>query len=135
VPVHAEDYVHRIGRTGRAGRSGTAITLVASSDQKHIDAVTKLIQRDIPWLEQKGRPAPAAEESADEAPAPRKRGVRRGSDRQVKPATKATQPPADEKPASKPRKPRPDSESGIDVHSPFGSDGPVPAFLLRSTGR
>ena len=24
VPHHAEDYVHRIGRTGRAGRSGTA---------------------------------------------------------------------------------------------------------------
>ena len=139
VPVHAEDYVHRIGRTGRAGRSGTAITLVASSDQKHIDAVIKLIQRDIPWLEsQKGHSAPAsaAEESADETPAPRKRGARRGAERQAKPATsKATQPPADEKPASKPRKPNPDSESGIDVHSPFGSDGPVPAFLLRSTGR
>src|SRR5207302_1497935 len=27
VPHHADDYVHRIGRTGRAGRSGTAITL------------------------------------------------------------------------------------------------------------
>ncbi len=26
VPLHADDYVHRIGRTGRAGRSGTAIT-------------------------------------------------------------------------------------------------------------
>jgi superfamily II DNA/RNA helicase len=26
VPIHAEDYVHRIGRTGRAGRSGAAFT-------------------------------------------------------------------------------------------------------------
>ena len=29
VPHHADDYVHRIGRTGRAGRTGTAISLVA----------------------------------------------------------------------------------------------------------
>ena len=28
VPHHADDYVHRIGRTGRAGKSGTAITIV-----------------------------------------------------------------------------------------------------------
>ena len=27
VPIHSEDYVHRIGRTGRAGRSGKSITL------------------------------------------------------------------------------------------------------------
>ena len=27
VPVNAEDYIHRIGRTGRAGRSGKAFTL------------------------------------------------------------------------------------------------------------
>ena len=27
VPTHAEDYIHRIGRTGRAGRSGISITL------------------------------------------------------------------------------------------------------------
>ena len=49
VPVHSEDYIHRIGRTGRAGRSGAAITLVSPADQKHLDAITKLIQRDIPW--------------------------------------------------------------------------------------
>ena len=30
VPHHADDYVHRIGRTGRAGKSGTAITIVSS---------------------------------------------------------------------------------------------------------
>src|SRR5579864_9044805 len=32
VPMHPDDYVHRIGRTGRAGRSGTAITIVAGSN-------------------------------------------------------------------------------------------------------
>ena len=37
VPIHAEDYVHRIGRTGRAGRSGTALTLVTRDDQKYVE--------------------------------------------------------------------------------------------------
>src|SRR6476659_4301036 len=32
VPHHAEDYVHRIGRTGRAGRTGHSFTLVAPGD-------------------------------------------------------------------------------------------------------
>ena len=35
VPIHAEDYVHRIGRTGRAGRLGKSFTLVTKSDVKH----------------------------------------------------------------------------------------------------
>lgn len=34
VPLHPEDYVHRIGRTGRAGREGKAFTLISSDDQK-----------------------------------------------------------------------------------------------------
>ncbi|MCL4162328.1 UNVERIFIED_CONTAM: hypothetical protein GTU68_040439, partial [Idotea baltica] len=42
VPINAEDYVHRIGRTGRAGRSGTAFTLVTGDDQKYLDAIEKL---------------------------------------------------------------------------------------------
>jgi ATP-dependent RNA helicase DeaD len=29
LPIDAEDYVHRIGRTGRAGRNGMAVTLVS----------------------------------------------------------------------------------------------------------
>ena len=32
VPINAEDYVHRIGRTGRAGREGRAFTLAAPED-------------------------------------------------------------------------------------------------------
>lgn len=28
IPTHADDYVHRIGRTGRAGRKGAAFTLI-----------------------------------------------------------------------------------------------------------
>src|SRR5690606_19277906 len=60
VPTHAEDYVHRIGRTGRAGRSGAAITLVAPGDAKYVDAITTLIQRDIPWIH--GAPQTASDQ-------------------------------------------------------------------------
>ncbi len=48
VPTHAEDYVHRIGRTGRAGRSGTAFTLATNSDAKYITAIEELIGQKIP---------------------------------------------------------------------------------------
>src|ERR1700678_348318 len=51
VPHHADDYVHRIGRTGRAGRTGTAITIVAgSNDQKAVAVTEKLIGQPIPWM-------------------------------------------------------------------------------------
>ena len=43
VPLAAEDYIHRIGRTGRAGRSGTAIMLVTPEDKKLYDRVVALL--------------------------------------------------------------------------------------------
>ena len=48
VPTHAEDYVHRIGRTGRAGRSGAAFTLATRNDAKYVEAIEKLIEQPIP---------------------------------------------------------------------------------------
>ena len=52
VPIHPDDYVHRIGRTGRAGRSGTAITIVAgSNDAKAVAAIEKLIGQTIPFMD------------------------------------------------------------------------------------
>ena len=50
VPNHAEDYVHRIGRTGRAGRKGKALTLWTKRDEKYFDAIEKLVQKEIPRL-------------------------------------------------------------------------------------
>ena len=47
VPTHAEDYVHRIGRTGRAGRTGSAFTLATRNDAKYVDAIEQLIERTI----------------------------------------------------------------------------------------
>ncbi len=42
VPMHPDDYVHRIGRTGRAGRSGAAFMLVTPRDGKAVEAIEKL---------------------------------------------------------------------------------------------
>ncbi|NRG18884.1 DEAD/DEAH box helicase [Rhizobiales bacterium] len=50
IPTHAEDYVHRIGRTGRAGRTGVALTIVTPGDRKYLDAIEKLIDQKIDWL-------------------------------------------------------------------------------------
>ena len=47
VPFNAEDYVHRIGRTGRAGASGLAVSFVASSDQRLVTDIEKLIKTKI----------------------------------------------------------------------------------------
>ncbi|MGH1329980.1 MAG: DEAD/DEAH box helicase [Paracoccaceae bacterium] len=51
VPSHAEDYVHRIGRTGRAGRDGKAIMICEPRDEKNFDAIEKLIAREIPRID------------------------------------------------------------------------------------
>jgi superfamily II DNA/RNA helicase len=50
VPIHAEDYVHRIGRTGRAGRLGRSLMLAVPEDGNAVAAIVKLIGRDIPMV-------------------------------------------------------------------------------------
>jgi superfamily II DNA/RNA helicase len=50
VPTHAEDYVHRIGRTARAGREGRALTLATPEDGKFVADISKLIGQDIPFI-------------------------------------------------------------------------------------
>jgi len=92
VPYHAEDYVHRIGRTGRAGMRGRAYTLASPSDAKYVAAIEKLIGKEIARYEIAGM----ATASLDEAAArPRRRSsaskangaARRGRSR-AKPAGK-----------------------------------------------
>jgi superfamily II DNA/RNA helicase len=63
VPHHADDYVHRIGRTGRAGRTGEAFMLVTPADAKNFDKVVKLtgktpeeIVLDLDWGSLKDEP-------------------------------------------------------------------------------
>jgi len=48
VPVVADDYVHRIGRTGRAGHTGTAVTLVAPNEEWYLAKIEGLIRQSIP---------------------------------------------------------------------------------------
>ncbi|NVK16138.1 MAG: DEAD/DEAH box helicase, partial [Rhodobacteraceae bacterium] len=69
VPGHAEDYVHRIGRTGRAGREGKAITICIPRDDKALAAVEGLIQKEIPRLENPVKPEPKKEKPARPAKA------------------------------------------------------------------
>ena len=153
VPTHAEDYVHRIGRTGRAGRSGISITLATPSDGKYIDAIVKLIQRDIPVVNFEGAPA---EDVSREPRATREEGRRgrrtRGKEREREPKAngsrhrdnEAVPVQAEETPAPRRRmqedrpmptqQPRRERDREPADTTPFGSDGFVPAFLLRPSG-
>ncbi len=51
VPIHADDYVHRIGRTGRAGRSGEALMLASHRDGKYLEAIEKITGQKLPRRE------------------------------------------------------------------------------------
>src|SRR6056297_942675 len=62
VPSHAEDYVHRIGRTGRAGRDGKALMICAPKDEKNLDAIERLLEKAIPRVDN-----PLGEPSAEAA--------------------------------------------------------------------
>jgi len=93
VPIHAEDYVHRIGRTGRAGRKGRSLTIATPDDAKFVDAIVRLIGKEIPPIEiegvetvemgavsdrRRGRGAKkGARKSADKKPRERKSETRR----------------------------------------------------------
>jgi superfamily II DNA/RNA helicase len=99
VPIHAEDYVHRIGRTGRAGRSGKAFSIATRNDAKYIDAIEKLIGQTIPW--QDGDLSTVVEsEGDDEAPrrgrgAPRRAGRKDEAERKPRTRQRAGKPAAE----------------------------------------
>jgi superfamily II DNA/RNA helicase len=67
VPHHADDYVHRIGRTGRAGKTGTAITIVAPADSRSVAEIEKLIGQSIPWADAPAGGSPAEADAPAEA--------------------------------------------------------------------
>ncbi|MDE1171017.1 MAG: DEAD/DEAH box helicase [Verrucomicrobium sp.] len=80
VPLHPEDYVHRIGRTGRAQSTGDAFTLVTAEEQKAVESIERFIGQKVPRLKLDDFPyrytalfstSPAAKRPA------RKLGVRR----------------------------------------------------------
>lgn len=144
VPIHAEDYVHRIGRTGRAGRLGKSFTIVTRSDTKYLDAIERLTGQQIEWRDGDLTTLPPPGED-DEAPrrgrgAPRRggrkdEGERKGDRRRGKPqATEAEKPvveedaivaaPAEAAPAVDERRQRKDAIKSDNAHRGGRNDRP-----------
>jgi superfamily II DNA/RNA helicase len=148
VPSHAEDYVHRIGRTGRAGRDGKAIMICVPRDEKNLADVERLVQKEIPRLdnplgETAAAPAPAAEDAPreDKPKRTRSRGGRKPKD-DAQPAPVAAEAPVEQTAeAPKPRrdrKPRedkgskPQNQSRRNDNKVVGLGDDVPSFLGQS---
>lgn len=71
LPMQAEDYIHRIGRTGRAGATGTAVSLVGPQDWAYLSRIEKLIESKLdlsilPGLEPK-KPRPNVSSNSDKS--------------------------------------------------------------------
>ena len=93
VPHHAEDYVHRIGRTGRAGLEGHAFTIAMPEDRLAVEAIEKLTGHPIPpmivegldpvdWAEFDGRKRRGRKAAAGKkAPAAKTARGKRGEER------------------------------------------------------
>ncbi len=136
VPVNAEDYIHRIGRTGRAGKTGHAYTLASSTDAKLLAAIEKMLKYPIPPLQFGNTVEPAvsvpepveeqsiAEEVAGNAgaietirPRPRKKTHQRSWWPQSQPPPPPPSPPEKQKveqPKDRSRKDRNDDRRGPD---------------------
>ncbi|RJG12075.1 DEAD/DEAH box helicase [Pseudomonas cavernicola] len=52
LPIVAEDYIHRIGRTGRAGASGQAISLVCADEVQLLSAIETLTRQTLQRIEE-----------------------------------------------------------------------------------
>ena len=136
VPIHAEDYVHRVGRTGRAGREGHAFTMVTREEAKHLRAIETLIKKDIEYFEI-GSVEESAEVPAKEHRSPR--GAKKPShhrehrEKTVAEKPVAVKPMPDVKPIRQPeqRRPRPERELEDAPESGGFHKGNMPAFLQR----
>ena len=140
VPHHAEDYVHRIGRTGRAGRSGAAFTIASPADGKSLAAIEKLIGRKIAWQERAVTPgASAAEQPRPAAEQPRPDRGRKPQSRQAHPQRRSVplsqpeQRPHHPEPQPRPeqRQREPEPQVRMADPSPETATSHLPAFLLR----
>ena len=137
APIHADDYVHRIGRTGRAGKKGAAIMLVTPADKKYFDAILRTIGvEEIDALD-----FSAFFESYDAQPEKRRTGGKTSEGRrerrpaQKPAASEAEQPAVDAAAEPAPRRTRkaarPDKSRGNDFEPVVGLGDHVPDFLTR----
>ena len=141
VPIHAEDYVHRIGRTGRAGREGQAFMMVTSADKKYLAAIEALIKTPVQFVD-----GPAVVEEPREERSPRSERERRPRRDAAPRAERAPKPePAAQEPAPKPERAprheprraeprRPEAKSLGDAPDSKGfTKDTMPAFLMRGS--
>ncbi len=119
VPMHPDDYVHRIGRTGRAGKEGHAFTIAWRDDQKYIDAIESLTKKKIPIIEVEGFAV------ANDDAAPEENKTKRKSRKKTAAKRSASQKPAEKTPAKTPSSRK---ENKIHDDSPIVGMG---AFLAR----
>jgi superfamily II DNA/RNA helicase len=139
VPTHADDYVHRVGRTGRAGQEGRAFTLVLPEERRYVDAITRLTGKAIPLIE-----IPGAEAAA---PAPRRdangngaRGRQPAERHETQPPKSQTQPPKTRRPtpprsaAPKPAPSGPAPRPPTPAERGAGDRRPAPARGARAEG-
>lgn len=137
VPVNAEDYVHRIGRTGRAGRTGVAYMIVVPTEQKGFDAIESLIGQKIEWLDDE-----AVEWDAKAGRRGRGKSTAKSKDKPSKKANKAetseekatTSKNYNETPRKDVKKGRKAYHEQVDLEysdsdHAFGGDEHIPAFL------
>lgn len=137
VPMHPDDYVHRIGRTGRAGQSGRAWMLATKDDVKFLANVERTIKKPIPVYAFPDAPQVIAGEEADEdadtrraprgeraARAPREgRPMREERERPVRGERAAERPQPQRAPRNE------NSRSGVDDDGVTGFGEDVPAFF------
>jgi len=83
VPMNADDYVHRIGRTGRAGQKGRAWMLATSREQKYVEAIEKRIKKSIEVFSFDG-----TQKNTEEEKAPKKKGGAPSKKKDSKPDAK-----------------------------------------------
>lgn len=134
VPTHAEDYVHRIGRTGRAGREGASFTIVTRHDDKLVTAIEKLTGQSITWEEGRGLddlpPAAPREERAGS-----RRGARSEDRRSGRGGGRGRSERSESEPTTRPvRVERPASEEQAAAPRRAGSDGPTRTKIRGEAG-
>jgi superfamily II DNA/RNA helicase len=133
VPINADDYVHRIGRTGRAGRSGRAITLAAPDEKRYLDTIVSLTGVDIPRLELDAFESIDFEEAEYKPVSRRSRSTNRNKKASVstkKEANKPNKHKFSENGKATTAKQK-DTEDSV-KETPLGLGDHVPAFLLKS---
>jgi superfamily II DNA/RNA helicase len=137
VPIHCEDYVHRIGRTGRAGREGAAFTMVTKEETKYLKAIETLIKKEIEWFPLEGVEIAEPDAKAEYAPRQRKPREARPHARKSHPAPAAkieADNPPQPKQLSQPRphkKAEPKPIEMLSADDEGFNDSNMPAFLMR----